>query len=397
MEAVTDAWDLLKSKLTDAYTLELPKTLAILLVGSKGTGKTALAQRFVNVSQDAAFKYIPTTAVHDYWRTSIVNGERTAIHILDSPGTYDVEDASEVIEDHGESQFAMSAESGTVERNPQLEVESVLDAQSGMHHAAIVVVFDVNRRASFEEAKALLHSARQHMVASPCDCATLHLPVLLVANKIDRPKRKRTTAHKEAAALAKSVGAAYVETSALLARNIDEVFLEAARRVMTTAQCAQFEPPESRMDEIQERLREKLKEAAKMLPAWMQGSEEEDEEGDEEEEPEPRPLCVLTQHDDDAGASEEGDEYEMPWPPEAIEGNTKGVRRMCKRLGKLKRRGEDEDLVYRRRRAKEVVMSSRPTHQPPKKFGPGERARSEARLKSPPQHQLAKAASGFFG
>jgi hypothetical protein len=135
----------------DPQTLELPRTISILLLGSKAVGKTALAQRFLSGSlEDAEIRYVPTNCVSGFWRTSMVEKERAAIHVLDTPGTYDVEDAGDTVKDHGEPQFVLSGEHGTEEANPQPSVQSVLEEQSGWTFAAIVVVFDVNRRASFE-------------------------------------------------------------------------------------------------------------------------------------------------------------------------------------------------------------------------------------------------------
>ncbi len=39
-----------------------------------------------------------------------------------------MQDATEVVDDHGESQFVLSAEEGCVERHPQAEVTSVIGA-----------------------------------------------------------------------------------------------------------------------------------------------------------------------------------------------------------------------------------------------------------------------------
>ena len=103
MDTIISIWDGIRDGLgvgvpiQDEQTLCLPRTIPLLVVGSKATGKTALAQRFLSGSlEDAEIRYLPTTCVTGFWRTSMVEGERAAIHILDTPGTYDVEDAGEV-------------------------------------------------------------------------------------------------------------------------------------------------------------------------------------------------------------------------------------------------------------------------------------------------------------
>lgn len=344
--SVSEAFDGFVSGLTDPLTLELPRTISILVLGSKGVGKTSLAQRFVTHGFDEGeeIRYIPTGSVKGFWRTEIIEGERAAIHIIDTPGSYDVEDAADIVEDHGLSQFVLSAEEGTVERLPQPAVRSVLDDQSGMHHAGIVVVFDVNRRASFEEARVLLQAAQKQLVSSRCSCSELHTPLLLVANKIDRPKRRRTTPRKEAEGFAKGLGAGYVEASALMTRRTDEVFRTVAKRVCITALCAEY------------RMERPLKEVfSSLLPDWL-SSKDEEEEDEDEEAPPVRSLCMLDQRP--AEDEEEDEEEWPPWPPEPMHGNTQGARRMCKKLARMRKNDVDEILSERRSKADAVKMTA---------------------------------------
>jgi len=286
----------------------------------------------------------------------LVAKERCAIHIIDTPGTYDVEDAASTVEDHGQPQYVMSMEEGTVEANPQMEVQSVLDEQSGSLHAGIIVVFDVNRRASYEEAVVLLATAHENLVKSSCSCEA-HIPLIFVANKIDRPKRKRTTSRKEAQALAAQFGAAYVESSARLSRRTEEVFLVAAKRVFTTSRCADYKPLGSRVSIL-----------VSTVKRWFgkdeDGNEEEGgrEDEDEEEGEEKPDRCYLVSNEGGAEESEddENEDGAPPWPPQPLSDNPKGTKRMYKQWAIRKRDyAYDEELQRRRSEAHHTVMASR--------------------------------------
>jgi len=254
----------------------------------------------------------------------------------------------------------MSGDIGTYEANSQNEVKSVLDDQSGATHSGIVVVYDVNRRASFEEAQALIKAARNQLVESDCSCVA-HLPLVLVANKIDRPKRKRTTLKKEGVDLAAKYHAVYVETSARLARNVDTVFMSAASKVVTTANCACFRP-ETKQNTALSGMSAAFKEWFRSDEESDEGEEAEEEEEEaaaEESEPGDRvDRCILGEPQQPEEGEESDSDGDPPWPPEGVE--VTGVKNMYKQWARRKRDIKfDSELQGRKAKASRQIMANR--------------------------------------
>ena len=88
-----------------------------------------------------------------------------------------------------------------------------------------ILVFDVTSRATFDE---LATFAEQ--VSRVKDRNLGDVPLLVVGNKCDLANQRAVTTG-EASEFAASIGAAYIECSAKLRFNIEEVFAEAVRQV----------------------------------------------------------------------------------------------------------------------------------------------------------------------
>jgi small GTP-binding protein len=92
-------------------------------------------------------------------------------------------------------------------------VSSLYYRQSG----AVVLVFDVSNRSTFEDLPVWLSTVREA-------AGTPHLLIMVVANKVDVPPSARTVSEEEGRAFASSVGALYAETSAQTGKGVREAF-----------------------------------------------------------------------------------------------------------------------------------------------------------------------------
>jgi len=87
---------------------------------------------------------------------------------------------------------------------------------------AVIYVFDISRRESFENIKNWKAEAEAH---------TGDVPRLIFGNKVDLVDQ-RVVSRKEAEELAKKIGAKYYETSAKEATNIDKAFSDLNDKLM---------------------------------------------------------------------------------------------------------------------------------------------------------------------
>ena len=89
----------------------------------------------------------------------------------------------------------------------------------GAHGA--VIVFDVTNRDSFNRATQWFKELNEFTEGKP--------QIILVGNKIDLPNREIT--NEEATQLAKEFDCEFIEVSALLGTNIDEIFYSLAKSI----------------------------------------------------------------------------------------------------------------------------------------------------------------------
>ncbi len=87
----------------------------------------------------------------------------------------------------------------------------------------IVIVFDITKSLTFENAERWLREARDH--------AETNVSIMLVGNKCDL-YHKRQVPREEAQAFANENGISYIEVSTLANINIDQLFLQLAEQVL---------------------------------------------------------------------------------------------------------------------------------------------------------------------
>ncbi len=190
MSAVTDDYDYL---------------LKFVLVGESGTGKSSLMTRYAKRTFDPGF--VSTIGVDFSIETVTVRGATVKLQIWDTAG--------------------------------QERFNTITTSYYRGSHA-IVVVYDVTSRASFQAVPAWFERVRHHAPDAP--------NVMLVGNKSDLQARRAVPEH-EGADLARDHGALFLETSALADTNVSAVFrrlCEAAvdkKRAVAAADKPQFVEP----------------------------------------------------------------------------------------------------------------------------------------------------------
>ncbi len=173
--------------------MEKPDEFCVVVLGSGGVGKSALTIRFTQ--GDFVEDYNPT--IEDSYRRQVdVDGTVGLLEILDTAGQ---------------------------------EEFSAMQDQWMVDGDGFLVVYAINNRQSFEDVAPF----RDKIMRCKENDA---IPVILVGNKCDLGD-EREVDEQEGEELAKSWGAAFVETSAKTMINADEPFIDAVRR---SCSCAQY-------------------------------------------------------------------------------------------------------------------------------------------------------------
>jgi len=158
----------------------------LLIIGDSGVGKSCMLLRFVD--QTYADAYISTIGVDFKIRTLDIDGKLVKLQIWDTAG--------------------------------QERFRTVTTAYYRGAHA-IVVVYDVTDRSSFNNVKAWMTEVESY--------ATDHVKVTLIGNKADLPHVVET---KEAQEYARVLKIPFMETSAKTAANIERAFISVATDAM---------------------------------------------------------------------------------------------------------------------------------------------------------------------
>ena len=95
----------------------------------------------------------------------------------------------------------------------------------------IILVFDISDRASFEKLSKWLNDARAE--GNP------QAVVMLVGNKIDLIEKRQVTS-EDAQAYAQSNDLIYIESSASEGRNIEQIFLQSGKEIVSKIQSGQI-------------------------------------------------------------------------------------------------------------------------------------------------------------
>lgn len=96
-----------------------------------------------------------------------------------------------------------------------------------------MLVFDITNRASFDDCAKFAEQ-----ISRVKDANVENVPLVLVANKSDLESQRQVTT-LEAQQFAKSIGAAFIETSACLRINVDEAFHSLVREIRRRQQTQQ--------------------------------------------------------------------------------------------------------------------------------------------------------------
>ena len=160
-----------------------------MVLGSGGVGKSALTVKFV--SGTFMEKYDPT--IEDFYRKEIqVDGAPSVLEILDTAGT---------------EQFASMRD---------------LYIKNGQ---GFVVVYSITSLQTFQDIKNMKESIMRVK-------GTDRVPMLLVGNKCDL-EHQREVHHSEGLALGQLWGCPFLEASAKITQNVNEVFIEIVREMNT--------------------------------------------------------------------------------------------------------------------------------------------------------------------
>jgi Ras-related protein Rab-2A len=89
--------------------------------------------------------------------------------------------------------------------------------------AGALLVYDIGRRETFNHLHTWLEDAKQH--ANP------NMTTMLVGNKSDLPNHQRAVSYEEGERFAKQHGLIFLEASAKTAHNVEEAFVNTARKI----------------------------------------------------------------------------------------------------------------------------------------------------------------------
>jgi len=161
----------------------------IVLIGDSGVGKTSLLQRFAE--QVFSNTHITTIGVDFKLRTIQVGNKRVKLQVWDTAG---------------QEKFRVITK--TYYRNA----------------AGIIIAYDVTNGESFVNTKRWIEEVKNN-------CGDDGVPIVLVGNKCDSPDK--VVSLEDQAAYAQLINLKFFETSARDNINVDEVFIELTRLILT--------------------------------------------------------------------------------------------------------------------------------------------------------------------
>jgi len=98
--------------------------------------------------------------------------------------------------------------------------------------AGAMLVYDITRRETFNHLACWLEDARQH--------SNSNMTIMLIGNKSDL-EHKRAVSHEEGEQFAKENGLIFIETSAKTAANVEEAFINTAKKIYEKIQRGEFD------------------------------------------------------------------------------------------------------------------------------------------------------------
>ncbi|RNA23560.1 ras 3 [Brachionus plicatilis] len=169
----------------------------IILMGSGGVGKSALTQRFI--SGNFVEAYDPT--IEDcYQKTININDETCKLEILDTAGTEQFSSMRDVYIKSGD---------------------------------AFVIVYSINSTSTFNDISSIIEQINSIKDSDPA-------PIIIVGNKSDLDD-EREVDEELGQTLAKSTHSSFIEASAKLNSNVNEIFYDLLRQLANKRKSMQ--PP----------------------------------------------------------------------------------------------------------------------------------------------------------
>jgi len=98
--------------------------------------------------------------------------------------------------------------------------------------AGALLVYDITRRDTFNHLTSWLDDARQH--------SNSNMTIMLIGNKSDLEHRRAVT-YEEGEQFAKENGLIFLETSAKTAQNVEEAFINTAKKIYDKIQQGVFD------------------------------------------------------------------------------------------------------------------------------------------------------------
>jgi len=159
----------------------------LVVLGDGGVGKTALT---IQLTSNHFIEYYDPTIESSYRRQVVIDEKACILDVLDTAGQ---------------------------------EEYTALRSQWIRTGEGFAIIYDITNRGSFEMAEKFKNQILQ-------DLDVTAAPMILVGNKCDLADRREVTT-MEGTELAKSWGAAFLETSARTRKNVDEVFFNLVRQI----------------------------------------------------------------------------------------------------------------------------------------------------------------------